>query len=137
MENIKLYFMNHYEIIRNFVDSTPLLKEVLYILGLSAAGFYILWILYLAVMNLSKAKRAGLLSKTAAVLGFPVLIVGYILDAILNWTVMTIVLLEMPQEVTISKRLKRHNRESTGWRKSVALWFEPLLDPYDPDGDHI
>lgn len=24
-----------------------------------------------------------------------------------------------------------------GWRLSSALWFVPLLDPYDPSGRHI
>jgi hypothetical protein len=100
-------------------------------------SFYVLWILYLAVMNLKRARDMGKLSKTAKFLGTPVLFVGYILDAILNILVMTIILLEFPQELTVSERLKRHNRYSTGWRKSVALWFEPLLDPYDPSGDHI
>jgi hypothetical protein len=33
--------------------------------------------------------------------------------------------------------MKRHNRSSTGWRLSVVRWFEPLLDPLDPSGDHI
>lgn len=107
-----------------------------YIAG-SVLGLYALWVLYLAVMNLSRAKKAGLLSRTALVLGTPVLIVGYLLDALMNLFVMTVVLVELPQEFTVSERLSRHNRESTGWRKAVAQWFEPLLDPYDPSGDHI
>jgi uncharacterized membrane protein YhaH (DUF805 family) len=105
----------------------------IYIFGL----FYILWIFYLAVMNLKRVRDLGLMSKTAKVLGYPVLLVGYALDIFLNVTVMTLILFELPKETTISSRLKRHNRESTGWRKSVARWFEPLLDPYDPSGDHI
>ena len=106
---------------------------LLYSLGL----FYLLWILFLAVMNLSRAKKAGQLSKTALILGTPVLIGGYIVDAIVNIFVMSIVLLELPQELTVSARLKRHHKESTNWRLAVILWFEPLLDPYDPSGDHI
>lgn len=106
---------------------------LLYSLGL----FYLLWILFLAVMNLSRAKKAGQLSKTALILGTPVLIGGYIVDAIVNIFVMSIVLLELPQELTVSARLKRHHKESTNWRLAVVLWFEPLLDPYDPSGDHI
>lgn len=108
--------------------SAPLLAFVL---------IYALWIFYLAVMNLKRAKDAGLLSRTAKVLGYPVLIVGWVLDFIVNVAVMTVVLLEIPEELTVTARLKRHNRESTGWRKAVVLWFEPLLDPYDPSGNHI
>jgi len=98
---------------------------------------YLLWIFYLAVMNLKIAKEAGLLTTTAKVLGYPVLFVGYILDCFVNVTVMTVVLLELPKETTVTARLKRHNKESSGWRKSVAVWAEPLLDPFDPSGDHI
>ena len=101
------------------------------------AGFYVLWILYLAVMNLKRVRDAGKLSKLALALGTPVLFVGYILDAVLNIVVMTVILLELPQELTVSERLKRHNKDTGGWRKAVALWFEPLLDPFDPSGDHI
>jgi hypothetical protein len=106
---------------------------LLFALGLT----YATWVFYLAVMNLAKAKKAGLLSRTALRLGTPVLIVGYLLDFLLNVLVMTLVLLELPQETTVTARLKRHHVESAGWRLAVVLWFEPLLDPYDPDGDHI
>ncbi len=98
---------------------------------------YATWILYLAVMNLSRAKKAGLLSKTALVMGTPVLLVGLVLDFLMNVTVMSLVLLEFPKETTVTRRLKRHHKESTGWRLAVVLWFEPILDPYDPSGDHV
>lgn len=97
---------------------------------------YALWIFYLAVMNLKRAKDAGLLTNTAKALGYPILIVGYILDCFVNFTVMTVLLLEIPQETTVTARLSRHN-QGTGWRKSIAAWAEPLLDPYDPSGNHI
>ena len=108
-----------------------------YVLSASLAAFYVLWILYLAVMNLKRVRDQGKLSKLALYLGTPVLFVGYVLDAILNIVVMTVILLELPEELTVSERLKRHNKDSGGWRKAVALWFEPLLDPFDPSGDHI
>ncbi len=101
------------------------------------AAFYALWVFYLAVMNLKRVKDTVGLSPIAMFFGTPVLIVGYVLDAILNIIPMSIVLLEFPEELTISERLKRHNRESTGWRRKVAQWFEPLLDPFDPSGNHI
>lgn len=98
---------------------------------------YALWVFYLAVMNLKRVKDAGQLHRAALVLGTPVLIVGYALDAMVNVFVMTVLLVELPREVTVTARLKRHNRTSTGWRKAVAAWFEPLLDPFDPSGNHI
>ena len=98
---------------------------------------YATWIFYLAVMSLSRAKKSGTLSTTAYVLGLPVLIVGLALDLLLNVTVMSLVLWEIPRETTVTARLKRHHKESTGWRLAVVLWFEPILDPFDPSGDHI
>jgi hypothetical protein len=88
-------------------------------------------------MNLKRVKDAGLLHRKALILGTPVLILGLLVDALVNWFVMTLVLLEMPKESTVTARLKRHNRDSGGWRKAVVLWMEPLLDPFDPSGDHV
>lgn len=110
---------------------------IVYSILIGLGSTYALWIFYLAVMNLARAKRAGLLTTTAKVLGYPVLIVGYVLDCFVNLTVMTVLLLEIPKETTVTARLSRHNEESTGWRKAVADWAEPLLDPYDPSGNHI
>jgi len=109
----------------------------IYLTSVVFLATYALWIFYLAVMNLKRAKDAGLLSTTSSALGYPVLFVGYLLDFLVNVFVFTPVLLELPQETTVTARLKRHNRTSTGWRKAVALWAEPLLDPYDPSGKHI
>jgi hypothetical protein len=103
----------------------------------AALTVYALWVFYLAVMNLSRAKKAGKLSKTAAALGAPVLAAGYVLDFVVNVLVMTVLLWERPRELTVTARLKRHHKDSTGWRLALVLWFEPLLDPFDPDGDHI
>jgi hypothetical protein len=50
---------------------------------------------------------------------------------------MTVLFLEIPRETTVTARLKRHNRTGSGWRQRLAAWFEPLIDPYDPSGDHI
>ena len=111
--------------------------NILYAALIGLGSTYALWVFFLAVMSLARAKRAGQLSTTAKCLGYPVLIVGYVLDCFVNFTVMTILLLEIPQETTVTSRLSRHNKESTGWRKAVAAWAEPLLDPYDPSGDHI
>lgn len=98
---------------------------------------YALWIFYLAVMNLKRVKAEGKLSKFANALGTPVLIVGLILDFIVNVFVFSLILLELPKEITVTARLRRHNKESANWRKSVTTWIEPLLDPFDPSGDHI
>ena len=109
----------------------------LYALLIGLGSTYALWIFFLAVMNLARARDAGLLTKTALMLGYPVLIVGYLLDCFVNVFVMTFVFLEIPQETTVTARLSRHYDESSGWRKTIADWAAPLLNPYDPSGKHL
>lgn len=110
---------------------------ILYVILFVVSCFYTLWVLYLAVMNLKRVRDLKGLNKVSRVLGTPVLILGYALDIFINIFIMSVILLELPKEITVSSRLKRHNNTSTDWRKKVVLWFEPLLDPYDPSGDHI
>jgi len=115
----------------------PLVNDIAVYLFICLALTYLLWVLFLAMMNLKRVNNAGLLTKPVVILGIPLLIVGHIVDAVINWTAMTLILFELPQELTVTARLRRHNKKSSGWRKKVAQWFEPLLDPFDPSGDHI
>jgi len=97
---------------------------------------YALWVFYLAVMNLKRAKDAGKLSVAARVFGTPVLVVGYLLDMLANVIPMTLILVELPRETTVTSRLKRHIT-GTGWRARVASWMcKNLLDAFDPSGCH-
>lgn len=100
-------------------------------------SIYALWIFYLAVMSLKRARDAGKMSPTATVLGYPVLLAGLLLDLTCNVLVMTLLLLELPREGTVTARLKRHAL-GTGWRRGVAIWFAAnLLDTFDPSGKHV
>lgn len=71
------------------------------------------------------------------------LLLGWSLDFYVNVFVMTVVMLEWPQEMTVTARLKRHNAntyrwyEAAPWAKAVVSWFGPLLNPYDSKGKHI
>jgi hypothetical protein len=103
----------------------------------SFATTYALYVFYAAVMNIKRVRDAGKLTIIGKVLGYPTLVVGLFLDLLVNVFVMTIVLLELPRELTVTARLKRHHKESTGWRLAVVKFFEPVLDPLDPSGDHI
>lgn len=99
---------------------------------------YALWVFYLAVMSLKRANDAGKLHKLALVLGLPVLIIGLLLDTIVNWVVMTVVFLELPKEALVTSRLQRHWRtDPDSWRGKLARKFSNiLLDEFD-DGDHL
>jgi hypothetical protein len=110
-----------------------ILYTVLIAIGLT----YGLYVFYAAVMNLQRVRDMGLLTPMAKVLAYPTLVIGLILDLIVNIFVFTVVLLELPQELTVTARLKRHHKESTGWRLAVVKFLEPILDPLDPSGDHI
>ena len=105
-------------------------------LGLYATSFYVLWVLFLAIMNLKRVRDAGLLHKHALILGMPLLFLGLLVDLLCN-VMLSLPMLELPRELTVTARLKRHNKAASGYRKAVALLFEPILDPYDPSGDHI
>jgi hypothetical protein len=109
-----------------------LLIAALYLFGL----FYTLWILYLAVMNLKRVRNLGLLHPVVKFLGYPILAVGIFLDVFLNIFVLTVLFLDPPKDLTISGRLSRYLKNPS-WRTKVAKPFEYLLDPFDPDGDHI
>lgn len=107
---------------------------------LIAAAFglvYLLWVFYIAVMNIKRVSDAGKLTPFAKALAMPVALVGITVDIAANWLVFTVVLLELPKETTVTARLKRHHRESGGWRLAVVLFLEPILDPFDPSGDHV
>lgn len=107
-----------------------------YVIG-SIVAAYALFIVYGSVMNLKRVRNDGKLTTMGKVLGYPTLAIGLVLDLLVNALVMTPVLLELPRELTVTARLKRHHAISTGWRLAVVKFFEPVLDPLDPSGDHI
>lgn len=103
------------------------------------AAMYALWLFYLAIMNLKRAKDAGTMTKAALVFALPIAIVGYILDVVVNVTIGTVLFLDLPREVTLSSRMSRlYEPGSTAWRSRLAEWFaRNLLNTYDPSGQHI
>jgi hypothetical protein len=101
-------------------------------------ALWLLWVFYLAVMNLQRVRDAGKLGRVALTLGLPVLLVGIVLDVFCNLVLFSVLLAELPREWTVTARLKRHKRTSTGYRKRVADWFgSELLDHFDPSGAHL
>jgi hypothetical protein len=113
--------------------------SVLALLALALASFYVLWVLYLAVMNLQRARNAGTIAKPAYYLGLPLLYVGLLTDCLVNLVPVSVLFLELPRELLVTARLTRHAHSSaTGWRHRLAVWFAlNLLDPFDPSGKHV
>lgn len=101
-------------------------------------SIYLLWIFYLAVMNLHRVHKTTGLSKTTFIFGVPVLAVGLLLDVLVNISVCSLLFLDIPRELTVTARLQRYNKASDGWRKKTALWIaEHFLDVFDPSGKHV
>ncbi len=98
---------------------------------------YGLYVFYCAVMNIKRVRDMGKLTKLGMAFGYPTLIIGLLLDFLCNVFVMTLLFLELPREFTVTSRLKRHNANSTGWRLAIVKFFEPVLDPLDPSGNHV
>ena len=97
---------------------------------------YLLWVHYVAVMRLMQVRDAGQLTTAMKAVGYPALVVGLLLDLIVNTFVATLIFAELPREFTVSARLTRHS-ESTGWRQRVAIAIRSaLLDNIDPNGVH-
>lgn len=113
------------------------MKSALIYAGAALSITYALYVFYCAAMNIKRVRDMGKLSKVGVVLGYPTLAIGLALDFLCNTFVMTVLFLELPSEWTVTARLKRHNQSGDGWRTDLARWFEPVLDPIDPSGDHI
>lgn len=123
----------------------PMAREALALLGevpwvwRAPLLLWLLWVFYLAVMNLQRVHKAGKLGHVALALGLPVLVVGFVLDVVANLVIFTALLAELPRwgEWTVTARLKRHLATSRGYRLAVAHWFETeLLAEFDHKGYH-
>lgn len=100
----------------------------------------ILWVLYLAVMNLRYARDAGVYLLTPATqrMGKAVLGIAYVWDFLCNMLPVSVIFLELPHELLVTARVQRHVDGPDGWRRRVAIWFAVnMLNPFDLTGDHI
>jgi hypothetical protein len=103
----------------------------------AVSSLYLLWVMYLAVMSLARARDAGTLSRTALILGYPLFIVGVAFNIAVNWIVLSVVFLELPRETMFTSRVTRHCLGGKGWRKRIACWIcHDLLDAFDPNRAH-
>jgi hypothetical protein len=99
-------------------------------------SLYVLWVYFLAVMALERVDDITPLTGAVRAFALCVLLPGYLLDAVVNLTVMTVLLLDVPREWLVTARLSRLISDD-GWRGRIARWFcSTLLDPFDPRGCH-
>lgn len=98
--------------------------------------FYVVWIGYLGMCSLKRAKDNGTISKPALVLAYPALILFVVADAAWNITAGSLIFVEVPREWLFTHRLSRL-KKSEGWRAKVATFIcSNLLDTFDPAGTH-
>jgi hypothetical protein len=87
------------------------------------------WLFFVAIMHLRIVKDS--LHPFAKVNAYILLGIGYPLDAACNLLV-SIFLLDMPQEWLLTDKLKRLKRKGKWWQKVIAWWIcEHLLNPFD------
>ena len=136
----------------NWLDLMPLAIGLLW----SAGAVWLLFVFFLAVMALQAARDRGSLTGWGKRIGYSVLVVGYLLDFIVQVTVAIAVFAELPPfagfrapigrfpwlvlptwETTVSSRVKRLIATDTGWRKVRAEWCrDQMLKPFDVTGRH-
>lgn len=100
---------------------------------------YLLWDRYVLVMGLYRAKLNGRLEGLNKALAAPNLVVGYVLDFVVNITWATLIFRELPRETLVTTRLQRliNDPHESRWRRERAKWWcEHVLDPLDPKGHH-
>jgi len=104
-------------------------------LKLSAFLFAGTFLLFLAVMKLRDARDLGALrglNWTVIWLAYSFLFIGLVMDALLNWIVLTALFVEWPRETLSTLRVKRHKHKSSGWRQRLAAWLcANFLTPFD------
>lgn len=97
---------------------------------------WFLWILYTAIMRLKQVRDENKLTVATKIFGYPVLVIGLVLDFTVNVVVASLLFLEIPREFTVSGRLTRLSSD-TGWRAKLATKVRvALLDNIDPAGVH-
>ena len=100
-------------------------------------ALFVLWVLYLAAMNLKP--RLKTMQPIARAHGYVLVLIAVVLDALLNWVVASVIFFEQPQELLLTARLKRYHGPAYAgsWRARLAAWIcTHLLDPFDPSGKH-
>lgn len=98
---------------------------------------YLFFILYVASMGMVRAHKEGKLNSILWVLCVPFVALSWVIDVIHNITLFTLLYLELPRELTVTERLKRHVSEHT-FRGKLSRWIaETVLNPFDYSGNHV
>lgn len=98
---------------------------------------YVFFIMYVASMGMIRVHREGKLNVILWSLCVPFVALSWVIDVLHNLTLFTLLYLELPRELTVTSRLKRHVTERT-FRGKLSRWIaETLLNPFDYSGNHV
>ncbi len=112
---------------------------IIYLVGFILLSMMFVWADYLAMMHLKTFKKQGKIKSMHWLpkgFAYTRLFIFAIEDVLFNWTVGTILFLEIPKETLFTTRVSRLN-DGNGWRGKLAKYFcREFLDPFDPAGHH-
>jgi hypothetical protein len=98
---------------------------------------YVFFILYVASMGMIRAHKEHKLNTMLWILCVPFVALSLVVDVLNNIFVFTFLFAELPKELTVTERLKRHVKEHTLRGKLARLIGDNLLNAFDPTGDHL
>lgn len=95
-------------------------------------GLWMLWVFFLAYCAI-KRNYDNRSNDEIRPLALSVVLVGFLIDVLCNFTVASIFFLEPPFEWTITDRVSRLKKDNE-WRGRLARWVcDHLLNPFDKD----
>lgn len=106
-------------------------------LGYLLLDLYVFFIMYVSSMSMIRAHREGKLNPVLWALCVPWVAISWVIDVIHNLTLFTILYAELPRQLTVTKRLKRHVTQHTFMGKFSRWLAETILNPFDLTGNHV
>lgn len=99
----------------------------------------ILFWAYVYVMGVKRTRDRGTLTPLTYYLSLPILVIGVLVDVIVNQLYFSVLCLDFTHWGTVTSRMKRYkHRKGTRWQKKVSAWIEYHIDDYDDiPGGHI
>lgn len=100
-------------------------------------SIWALWMLYVFTMGLYRLKLKNELKGINLIMGWPIVILGFVVDIIVNIVAGSLIFLDPPKELLMTSRLKRYVDKDMGWRNKLASSIcINMLDIFDPKGKH-
>lgn len=101
------------------------------------ADLYLFFIMYVASMGMIRAHKEQRLNALLWVLCLPFIVLSLIVDVLNNVFVFTFIFAELPKELTVTERLKRHVKQHTFRGKLARFIGDSMLNVFDPTGNHL